>query len=384
MTRWLGNLAVVVALAAPMAVFAAPLSAPHDAAYADANCKDCHTMYVKNVNGNNDYSPGCVACHNSTATVNNTSLGFPWAEADQATPGAGGSQHNWSGSALNPQVGAALPSSAVIQSKLVDGKLQCSTCHDVHYDSPKFAPNSRHTSFKLGEAKTPVGDTSTGTLTLVAAATAGAKGFRVQIVQAAADGLSGQFVISHDAQLTTSTWLKWDTGTNAWVTGTVAGPGRPFTTGTDVTKDVALDDPAVKVRFGAGVKVGDYWDFYIGYPNLRASNVADAFCQMCHAERFMDHVKASGKDPGYAPNGVRKFSHPVEVKMNANGKAYDYTVATMLDADGSVQAGGTETRASNNLVLASVDANPDNAVVRCTTCHAVHNADSNSLTEDVR
>lgn len=384
MTRRFGALGLVGILAMPFGALAVPLGAPHDGTYGDANCSDCHTMYVRTVNGNSDFSPGCVACHNSPATVANTSLGFPWVDADQATPGVGGNQHSWSGNAVNARLQTAYPGAYVIQNKLVDGKLQCATCHNLHDPSSANAPNSRHTSMKLGAARPPVGGTSTGTLTLVSAGTT-TTSVRVLVVQAAANGTSGQFAISHDAQLASPTWRMFD-GTS-WVTlaSTTASTGTPFTTGTTAAVDVALDDPAVKVRFGAGVKAGDYWDFYISYPYLRASNVADGFCQMCHGDRVMNHDQVGGRDPQSMPNGVRQFSHPVNVALNANGKGYDRTPATILDADGSTQAAGTEGRTSNDLVLSTdsggTAANP---VVRCTTCHAVHNADSNSLTDDVR
>lgn len=369
MTRWLGRLAFVLVAAAPLASNAAPLEAPHDQAFGDGRCDGCHSLYVRTPSGASDFSPGCVSCHNSPATVAKTSFQFPWEESQQARPGLGGNQHSWSGLANNSKVGAKTPNSAVIAAKLVDGKLACAVCHDIHKSSPAYAPNSRHTSIPMGVATARTGGTGTGTMTLVSAGET-AKGFRVQISAANGDGSAGQFVISNDFGLLTPSWFNWSG--SAWVAGTLAGPGMPFTSGADV----ALNDPAVQVRFSSGVQVGDYWDFYVSYPALRASNVADAFCHMCHSERVMTHVRAGGNDPNYRPDGMKKFSHPVGVAMNANGKGYDRPAAELLDANGALQASGTDL-ASNALAL-------DAGLVRCTTCHAVHNADSNSLTDDAR
>ena len=126
--------------------------------------------------------------------------------------------------------------------------------------------------------------------------------------------------------------------------------------------------------------VGDYWDFFVAYPFLRFSNVKDEGCVNCHKERVMNHVRARGDDRLYRPNGVRKFSHPVNVGLNVNGLGRDRTV--VLDADGT--AGSSTTDGDGNVANPTNDLVMKDSVVRCTTCHAPHNVDSNSLTVDAR
>jgi len=68
------------------------------------------------------------------------------------------------------------------------------------------------------------------------------------------------------------------------------------------------------------------------------------------------------------------------VTLDANGAGTD--LAAPLDADGSTGSSASDgdggvPNPSNDLVL-------QNGRVGCTTCHAPHNADSNSLTVDVR
>jgi hypothetical protein len=69
------------------------------------------------------------------------------------------------------------------------------------------------------------------------------------------------------------------------------------------------------------------------------------------------------------------MSHPVGEGLNANGKGYDR--AAPLDGDGSVQGvGGGDGNHSNDF---NFDAE---GLVQCMTCHGIHYADSNTLTED--
>jgi hypothetical protein len=196
-------------------------------------------------------------------------------------------------------------------------------------------------------------------MTLVAPGAA-AKAYRLKLQTVTAGG--GTFVISHDFGLATPSWFNWSG--SAWVIGTATGAGKPYVNDTDV----ALDDVAVQVKWTAGAAAGDYWDFYVSYPFLRASNEQDAFCGSCHGERFMGTTRVRGADPLYRPDGVRMFSHPVAVTMVAGD---------VLDANGAAQASGDGV-GSNDLRL------DGGSTVRCTTCHAVHNADSNSLTDDAR
>jgi hypothetical protein len=353
MTRRLGTLAVLLLVASPS--LAAAVDAPHDQTFSDGKCENCHTLYSLSPGGKADYTSGCVTCHNALPS---STHGFPWVDADQAIPGERGNQHNWSGFAANPRLGVRTPSSYALQKKLVDGKLQCAVCHDPHHAAGENAPNSMDTSIPVGVARDESGGTGTAKMTLVTPGTA-AKAFRLKIQTVNAGG--GTFVISHDFGLATPSWFNWN-GT-AWVIGTAAGPGKPYSN--DVA--VALDDTAVTVEWTAGGAVGDYWDFYVSYPFLRSSNAEDAFCRACHAERFMVTERVRGTDDSYRPNGARLFSHPVGVSLPPE---------IIVDANGVPQTTG-DGIASNDLRLES-------GMVRCTTCHAAHNADSNSLTDDGR
>lgn len=356
MMRNLGLLAAVAAV-----LFAQParagLEAPHDQTFSNGDCNECHALYQLTPAGDKDYSYGCIRCHNSPENVARTSLGFPWQEnGNQAVAGVVGNQHSWTGYAENAKFGARIPSNSALAKKLLRGRLQCATCHDIHATSPAFAPNSKHTSIPVGQPVT----SGASTMTLVAVGDGKARGWRVKILPGNA------FVISHNAGTSTPTWLTYSGG--QWVPGPDTGPGKPFTLGANVSLD---PDPIATVRFTAAT-AGDTFDFYVSYPALRMSLVKDAICLDCHADRAQNHVRGSGKDPAYLPNGTRVFSHPVNVSLDANAAGYDRPLAGVLDANGATQVTG-DGRPVNDLKF-------DAGVVRCTTCHSIHNGASNSLT----
>lgn len=369
-TRWPGIYAAILISGLPGLAVAA--DAPHDATFNDSRCNNCHNLFQKSASGMADYTPGCIDCHNNRVTnpvygFGAPSFGFPWPDTDQAVPGVKGSSHSWSGLANNPAHGATEPSPYGMYTELLDGKLQCSVCHDPHHAAQGADPSSLHVSIKGATAKS--GGTGSATMTVVAPGTT-PKGYRLQ-VQTATDGAGGTFVISHDAGLGLSaTWLNWVGG--VWVAGTSTGPGKPYSIGAAV----ALDMPGTTVSWTDLADPGDYWSFYVSYPFLRLTNVDDAICISCHRERVMGFETAHGEDPSYLPDGKRMFSHPVGMGLNANGKGTDQPVILGTDGRPQGDAGSTDL-ASNRLVL-------DDGVVRCTTCHAIHNADSNSLTEDAR
>jgi predicted CXXCH cytochrome family protein len=366
-TRWLGIIAVLCSL---VPVAALGVDAPHDGSATLGTCETCHQIH--NATGGTlinavDNNTACSNCHNTpAATINPARLGLPWISEDQAVPGNGGAQHRWDALAASPAFGAALPTDGEMLKRIKDGRIQCAACHDPHADVKAFDPTALHTSLAPGTATAVTGGTATMTMALTApAAAATTKGYRVQVLRIS--GATFELGISHNAKTTDGpvNWLNHN-GTS-WVAGTSAGTGTKFwTTGAAV----ALDDGAsVQVTFTGTAAVGQFWDFYISYAHLRASNVADAMCLQCHATRNQNHTYVEG--PG---DGVKVFSHPVNVALNVNGKGYDR--ANVLDANGLTQTVG-DGNPTNDLTLVS-------GAVLCTTCHNVHNADSNSLTTDAR
>jgi predicted CXXCH cytochrome family protein len=368
-TGWLGILAV---LSTVIPAAALGIDAPHDGSATNGTCEACHKIHNATGTGTLVNQPDnnlvCTVCHNDpTATINPGRLGLPWITEDQAVPGKGGAQHRWDALAASPAFGAALPSDPEMLKRIKDGRIQCAACHDPHADAKAFDPGALHTSASPGTATAVTGGTATMTMTLTApAAAATTKGYRVQVLRIT--GATFELGISHNAKTTDGapTWLVHN-GTS-WVSGTSAGSGLKFwATGAAV----ALDDGAsVQVTFTGTAAVGQFWDFYVSYAHLRASNVADAMCLQCHAPRNQTHARVEG------PNLTGDiYSHPVGVTLNINGKGYDR--ANVLDANGALQTAG-DGNPTNDLTLVG------GTTVSCTTCHNVHNADSNSLTNDAR
>lgn len=347
------------------------LDSPHDGTVSSSvtQCDSCHRLHggggtLTQYPSNNE---ACLTCHDNVVPGANANHFFTpaWNSAGtEAAPGTTGSQHKWSGLPTNR--GARVPLNADMAKYLPAGAtLQCAVCHDTHgkkdaFGSPmqdQFAPNSAHSSFPVGKA-IDAENGGTGQMTIVSLTdpswTALAQAYAIKIKSA------GVFEISHDYKIT-----------NGGFTGSY-----PFTVGAPVY----LDDNVVQIKFTGTPTTGQLWQFYVSFPFLRASNVADAMCVDCHADRVMDHACVEGTGAGCTP-GTKVYSHPVNQALNANGKNYD--AAAPLDADGTPANGSTTdgdggvANPSNNLVL-------DGTVVRCTTCHAPHNADSNSLTVDVR
>lgn len=351
-----------------LAGVAAALDAPHDGSFATSvtECQSCHKLHGTvggTLLGGYEGIPytsnnhACLLCHDSAQPSPNHLFTGGWSSGREAVPGTGGDQHKWSGSATS--LGARVPLDPAMSVNVVGGEIQCAVCHDAHgvrnatgSIQATFAPGSVHSSFKLGIDEAPTGG-GTGTLRLVAIIGAKPAGYRIRI---STGGENGQFMLSHD----------YARATVAGTAVTWLGP-YPYSTAADTTMP---DDSAVKVRFGGTPTAGEEWQFYVSYPFLSTTNVGDAMCLDCHADRHQTAENVSGGGSiGVNPVvlGTTVFSHPV-------GETAAFTGAP--DADGSNNDGNP----TNDLKPVGSNGNR----LGCTTCHAPHNADSNSLTVDVR
>jgi predicted CXXCH cytochrome family protein len=364
-----------------MGAFALAVDTPHDGSWDGvADCSSCHLLHGSSGGtltkwpSNND---ACLTCHDGRPVTSNHLFSPAWSSSGmEAVPGTGGTQHKWSGSLTSRDAREPLNPAF---SRYVASGLQCALCHDEHGAKDEtqapvqmtFAPNSAHASYKFGDARSPVNGVA-GKLALVSI-TADLSGIPVlpgayTVRVKAWNGSSGTLEVSHD-------FISAPPGT--W----------PATVPFALNAVVGLDDPNVTVTVTEAPAVGAYWQFYVSYPFLRASNVADAMCLDCHAGRHQGHLCVEGDNTvtdganvNCTPDGVRTYSHPVGEALGENGSGTD--LAAPLDADGSVGSSSTDgdgnvPNPSNDLVLQS-------GRVGCTTCHAPHNADSNSLTVDVR
>jgi predicted CXXCH cytochrome family protein len=366
-TLRIGLLAVCCTLA--WAPPASAIDAPHDASFTTGTCENCHKIHNATGSGTlvsqADNNTLCTSCHNPLAsTPSGARLGLPWNTEDQAFPGKSGQQHRWDALAATPAYGAKAPTDTEMLKRIRDGRIQCAACHDAHADVKAFDPTAMHVSIAAATNTAVTGGNATMGMTLIAP-TVGApanNGYRLQ-VEFVQSTTQFRLAISHDRG---ANWLV-RIGT-AWSPGALGTGSTLYSTGTSVT----LDDAAVVVTFTGTPSLGQYWDFYISYAHLRANNVADAMCLQCHADRKQDHNFVEGVG---ATLGTTIFSHPVGVSLNINGKNYDR--GNVLDASGVNQING-DGNPTNNLTL------DGSGFVQCTTCHNVHNADSNSLTTDAR
>jgi cytochrome c553 len=355
MYRIASFLAFVVSLSPAIGRAAAP-AAPHDKSFSEGDCERCHSLSAVTATGAVDFSAGCIACH---LLQTGSQRRFPNV-ADEAKPGLSGSHHGWTGYAENPAVGATKPPGLTQQAALVDGRLQCAACHNVKVTAPSsMNPDSRHTRVTLLPG--PAG----ATLTLADPGTS-PRGFRFRIQTQA--GSAGTFIFTREGYVATPQWWNWN-GTG-WVPGSVTGPGRPYSAGSP-TPVVDTDD--LRISWSAAAAVGAQWDVLVSYPGSRYSVVGGTGCVICHKSMDMRTARVAGSDASYQVDGVRMFSHPVGEGLNANGLGTDQT--EVLAPDGLPQSTSTDTNQSNRLNLYA-------GTVRCTTCHAVHGADSNSLTDD--
>jgi predicted CXXCH cytochrome family protein len=349
------RLAATVLLASTAAWASDP---PHDLSSSPAiTCDSCHTLHVNakgatltNVQGNANL---CKSCHDGRGPT------FAWSLSYQAVPGKQGRSHRWDAPAVSSDYQTSSPTNAKMAAHLSGTNIQCSTCHDPHGNVAGYSGTQR-VSIATGTPATRTAGTGTGTMTLnLPAANATAKGYRLDVVQGGATG-TATFRVSNDNGVS---WFGWS---GAWTGGTAAG--RP--TGANV----ALNDGTnVTVTFAGTTAgsfvVGDRWDFYVAYPILQMANTDSAMCENCHLARVQSAASIeSGGD------GTKVFSHPVGEALS---RAYDRDAGALLDTNGLSQATG-DGLVTNDLKLDSAQK------VRCQTCHSIHNADSNSLTEDLR
>jgi hypothetical protein len=356
-------LAALLALALP--ALASALDAPHDKSYLPGNCQECHQLHNalgSSLTSQVTITDACQSCHSTHGGANHR-LGFPWTSTDQAVAGVSGVHHRWDAAAVNAAVGAVAPNDPEMAKRVIAGKLECTVCHNQHAANKAYSPaTSMNTSFAVGTAygeTNAAGGTATLTLQSADSATAVPRGYRVQVISATS------VAVSHDAGLS---WWKPTSNTGAaWVADTATPVGGPFSTAVDL----AMDDPAIKIRLTAGASNGDYWDFYVSFPMLRSPNLSGSICLTCHQDRAQGHAYVEAND-----TGAKVFSHPVGEALNANARAYDRAIP--LDADGGDQGVTGDSNATNDMLLGP------GGVVGCTSCHAPHNADSNSLTVDPR
>ncbi|BDG05280.1 cytochrome c3 family protein [Anaeromyxobacter oryzae] len=377
-----------VAVAAVALLLAAPgraLDAPHDASGSPAvTCTLCHVTHsapggtLLTVFGNANV---CFSCHDQPNV--GMRLGFPWTAAYQAVPGAGGRSHRWDAMASSTLHGAKPPLDAEMAKRIDSGRITCSVCHDEHGRALATARGATQHVFTAG-GKLAVGSTlsrsagaGTGTLTLtsVSAPTATRSGAqpRGYLVRIATGGVAGSatYVVSSDNGRTWS---------------------APASTASPVILDTDEQGAAVTVTFSGTFSAGppaDQWStFTVAYPFLRVSNLDSAMCEDCHRDRVQTAACVEGSaaattgggDSCAASTGIA-YSHPSGpgVTFRQDHDRVAGGVPQPLDVNGAPQGGdGADPLVTNKLVLDSANQ------VRCLTCHAPHNADSNSLTEDPR
>ncbi len=311
----------------------------------DSSCHIVHSSLGSSLTQATSNVNSCLACHNPTGQASN----LPISLEERANPNFGGRHHSFDVNAVNLSYGADLPQNNQMLPRIMESKIVCSTCHNQHTASSSLGGTAR-----ISQARKIAGS---GTGTMISGGNyTGTNGI--------------WYLIEIDSQGSQATaTFKWskDNGLT-WVQQNVnCGNGNP----------VNLDN-GTQVTFSGGAgafQLGDRWEFYASYPFLRVKldsgdNIAgDRFCRDCHRSMVMTHMDVENYD------GTKK-SHPIGIVLNANGMGYDRT--SPLDGNGNPQGGlGEDNIKSNNLKL------DGNGNLQCLTCHNVHYADSNTITEDL-
>ncbi len=307
--------------------------------YFGMDCASCHTGHNA-AGGNLTVSAGnvnlCQSCHNPSGLAS----ALPINSSDRGVPGQAGTSHKFDMPADAAHQGAQMPTNPEMALRVMGGNVVCSTCHDQH---TALASNRGRVRVSTPERLTSLG--STGQVSVGGSYTgAGGSSYLIEITIA-------------------DTRFRWSKDAG----GTWMGEANLGT-------DVPLDNGLTLTFSGGTFALGERWRFTASYPFLRApmdqgdNTTGDRFCRDCHSLWTMDHNDVEVYDGNWK-------SHPVGVALGANGRGYDRAVP--LDGNGAVQGGGGgDGVASSDLRL---DAG---GLVQCTTCHGVHYADSNTLTED--
>ena len=338
---------------------------PHGQAF-NVQCASCHAGHKAagaSLTNQASNEAVCGSCHNLVGSAAAFALEH-FQRANLAT--RTGTSHAWNTPATNANAGAGTPSWNQMALRLDSGNVICSTCHNQHsIDDAAVTAGQAGTQTKSAVAKIASGG-GTGTLALTVAATASAKSYIIEIIEAAGATGVARFRLSNDGGLSwfgysAGVWAPYS-GSNAQLTGA----------------SVALNDAALaSAQFSGTFAIGDKFRVYVAYPFLRmakGSSIAldrgnqatgDKFCRVCHGSWAMDHTAVRTYD------GNPK-SHPVGIALNANGEGYDRVVP--LDGNGG--AAGSDGNATNDLLLAA------DGTVQCLSCHGVHHADGNTETVD--
>ncbi len=301
--------------------------------YFDMDCQTCHTGHnaaggtLTAANGNSNL---CLSCHTEGGR----------ASALPILPSHTLAEHHYNVTPDAARWGSQMPTNPEMADRIMDGLLVCSTCHDQH---SARASNRGRLRVSTPERLTALG--STGEVSVGGNYTgAGGSSYLVEITIA-----DSHFRFSKDGGAT-------------WV-------GEA-----DIGADIPLDNGLTVTFSGGSFALGERWRFSASYPFLRLpldqgdNTNGDRFCRECHSLWAMDHEDVEGPSTQW-------MSHPVGDRLNANGRGYDRPVP--LDGNGAVQGtAGADGNESNDFNLDAEN------MVQCMTCHGIHYADSNTLTED--
>ncbi|MCD4749121.1 MAG: choice-of-anchor D domain-containing protein [Thermoanaerobaculales bacterium] len=301
--------------------------------YFGMDCESCHTGHnaagggLTNADGNSNL---CLSCHTEGGRAGTLPI----------LPAHTLATHHYNVTPDAPRWGSQMPTNPEMANRIMDGVFVCSTCHDQHSTE---AANRGRCRLSIPEILTAFG--STGEITVGGGYTgAGGSSYLIEITVA-----DTHFRFSKDGG---STWIGED----------------------DIGADIPLDFGLTATFSGGNFALGERWRFSASFPFLRLpldqgdNQTGDRFCRECHSLWAMGYQDVEDHDTGW-------MSHPVGEGLNANGKGYDRSAP--LDANGAVQGmGGGDGNHSNDF---NFDAE---GLVQCMTCHGIHYADSNTLTED--